>query len=520
MGYSEYLKICRLMSTRSKDSRGRAAINAAMARHEQRPQTLQGAFLRSLPRIVIATIATICCNLYFASDKYREARQRGAILFEKGDALGAHDAYVDALFNIPADLEEAKAKQAKAQLESQIGVCLVSLGRRADAAKRFENALEIDPDHTQARRLLSVQQRMLAQAELGATSSRKEGQHDAARAMLQHAIDVNPSDPSAYAALARAWHRGGAVSEALAALDHSINLTPDVSETFAAQHNAGVLLLALGRTREASARLEAAVAIRPMHLPSHTMLAVTRPREELSQLDHPLRAALSVHDVPEEEEEDEDYYAVVARSLLSSPLPPPAAAAAESTPVVFDPAIFSSSSSSSTTHLADALTAALRSGRGYAIHDHLLGGTVLSQLRRAETELASAMSRGTTGLPGTAGSSGGHARNDAVVRLPSADREWSKQLSLPLRSGLHSLRTLLLQEVHVALLGLRGADLPPLWPREELQVRSQAATRTHSQSSHSHSPLSLTPLSALACGCCSSLVMIRVAVTQPTQTRM
>ena len=74
-------------------------------------------------------------------------------------------------------------------------------------------------------------------------------------------------------------------------------------------------------------------------------------KEELSRLDHPLRAALSVHDVPEEEEEeDEDYYAVVARSLLSSPLPPPAAAAAaESTPVVFDPAIFSSSSSSTPT---------------------------------------------------------------------------------------------------------------------------------------------------------------------------
>ena len=92
---------------------------------------------------------------------------RGSILFEKGDALGAHDAFVDALFNIPADLEEAKAKQAKAQLESQIGVCLVSLGRRADAAKRFENALDIDPDHTQARRLLSVQQRILAPGRVG-----------------------------------------------------------------------------------------------------------------------------------------------------------------------------------------------------------------------------------------------------------------------------------------------------------------------------------------------------------------
>ena len=96
--------------------------------------TLREAVLNSLPRLIILPLIAITFKFYFQTEPSVAARGRASELFTSGRFEQAHREFEKALTLLPDDSADA----LRARLLSQSGVCLVSLGRRRDAADRFE----------------------------------------------------------------------------------------------------------------------------------------------------------------------------------------------------------------------------------------------------------------------------------------------------------------------------------------------------------------------------------------------
>ena len=397
-----------------------------------------------LPRLLLPLLAAALYQ-YGYSDPALSARRKASNLFTMGKLHAARREYERALTLLP----DEGADTERVAIHTQLGVCLVSLGKRAEAAERFEAALAIDPTHSAARKLLAGQQRILQ-------ASGASGASGASRDTLRKAIETDPSDPFTYTSLAHSLHRDGHLTQALAALRHAIAISPSDDGRDATHHNAGVLQLVLGHTGDAVASFEAATSINPRNLAAQLMRTVTRPRDD-QQAATQLRRALESFesslgqpsaDAAAASGPEMAHYATVARSLLA-----------------FTPA--SQPSPSPPTPLGASLVEGLRT-RGYAVIDNALGPYTLRDLRSAWTELEWMMRAGATGAPGGVQPMQ-RARSDMVVRLPNGGGA-DHQLSRPLRDGLGALRTLLVRDVYPSLLVLRPSSLPPLWPREELQL--------------------------------------------------
>lgn len=422
----------------------------------------------------------------------------------------ARKEYEQALSLLPAETSGVE----RGIIHTQLGVCLVSLQRRREAAENFEAALAADPSNVQARKLLAAQQRALGSEAIKPGTAVGSGDQADARAILERAIATSPRDAANYASLARALHRENAPHAALQALETAVALQSDPIARASAQHNAGVLQLGLGRTRDAMASLQAAARAQPAHLPTQVLLRITRPLADARATGR-LRGALTaataaagrgsgksrvttttLSAAAAAPAANEGYYVTLAQTFLdaasasSSPHHPPPAPP-ELPPSAPPPPLGSPPPLGAT--LADALAS-----RGYVVVDGVLGAAALAQLHRAPSELTAAFAPGSTGkatedgapravaveatgatvpLGHVASAPSAHAehghspsRTDMVVRLPHGDSEALAKLSSPLRNGLDSLRGLLLGSVHPALLRVRPRRAPPLWPREELQL--------------------------------------------------
>ena len=137
------------------------------------------------------------------------------------------------------------------------GVALAGLGRTLEAARQFQAADLLRPDHT------------ATLANLGLLLSQLD-QHGAALACARRAAELQPDDAPAALALATVLYRQGDILAAIPAHRRAVALAPDNPIAWTAL---GDCLLALGRRDEAIAALRQALALDPDQLAAHRSLA-------------------------------------------------------------------------------------------------------------------------------------------------------------------------------------------------------------------------------------------------------
>ena len=137
----------------------------------------------------------------------------------------------------------AELKPDDASLANQLGVALVSNGRKKEAAQAFERALAINPHDPFA--CLNAAQN---QADLG--------DWDRARRHAEAAAALLPQDATPWLLLGRFQMRQGKYAEAVAPLREAVQRAPDQALV---QYNFGKALASSGRRQEAEAPLRAAL---------------------------------------------------------------------------------------------------------------------------------------------------------------------------------------------------------------------------------------------------------------------
>ena len=162
-----------------------------------------------------------------------------------------------------------------------LGLLAARQGRRRDARKAFERALEFEPDNVAAvNGLVSLD---LAADDSNAARSRvdewlrsrpndsatlmlaarvhsRSGDLDAAEGLLRQLLEVAPDNLEAYAALGHLYWRQDRLDEALGEFEALATRSPNPASALTM---AGVLLQAQGRVDEARERLEQAIDVDP-----------------------------------------------------------------------------------------------------------------------------------------------------------------------------------------------------------------------------------------------------------------
>ena len=128
-----------------------------------------------------------------------------------------------------------------------LGRALSTEGRYPEAIQQYEQALQLDPDHTEAR------------ISLGAALA-MQGQVTQAIQNYERALTLKPDSPAAHYNLGTALASQGKFSEAIQHLERAVQLKPDYAD---AHVNLGNALGREGRTQEAIQHFESAALLRP-----------------------------------------------------------------------------------------------------------------------------------------------------------------------------------------------------------------------------------------------------------------
>jgi Tfp pilus assembly protein PilF len=145
----------------------------------------------------------------------------------------------------------------QAEIHFAQGVALAGRGQSLEAARRFQEANLLRPDHP------------LTLTNLGLLLSEFD-QHDTALACIRRADALRPDDPTIVLALATALYRQGDITAAIPALRQAVALAPGNPIAWTAL---GDGLLAIGNQNEAIASLQQALAIDPDQLAARRSLA-------------------------------------------------------------------------------------------------------------------------------------------------------------------------------------------------------------------------------------------------------
>lgn len=165
------------------------------------------------------------------------------------------------------------------------GVALAGRGRSLDAARHFQQADRLRPDHTETLTNLGL---LLSQF----------GQHDAALACINRAIALRPSDAAAALALAVALYRRGDVLAAIPAHRRAVALAPGNPIAWTAL---GDCLLAAGQTDDAITSFRKALALDPDQLAARRSLAACGLPDPQAHDIERLAARLDHADLPTED---------------------------------------------------------------------------------------------------------------------------------------------------------------------------------------------------------------------------
>ena len=195
-----------------------------------------------------------------AEDLRRETRYAEAaaeyrrVLEEDGRHVGALAGLAtvalnmgDAASAIPCASRAAELKPGDAGMHNLLGVALVSAGRRGDASKAFEKALEISPADPMI--LLNAS---LCWADLGMWARADDGARRAAEGL--------PGVPTPHILRGRFLVRQGRDAEAVPHFREAVRLAPDMGT---AHYHLGKALLKAGRAEEGAEALRAALRTNP-----------------------------------------------------------------------------------------------------------------------------------------------------------------------------------------------------------------------------------------------------------------
>ena len=354
---------------------------------------------------------------------------------------------------------------------ARFGVVLVSQSRRLEALGHFETAVrlaEAEPHGADSESAASHARKMHSAAALGLAHEARTSARHAAEAtdLLQRALSISPANGDVYASLGASWQKRGFPGAALGALEHSATLNPRSAIVL---HNAGTLALSLGRPFDAARHFAASIRVQPSRaLAAHVMLramcarvdriADERLERALALVAHAdeMTSAGGTSTIAEATAAANSHWVAVAQNLLPLPLHNP------------------TSMASLMEQMATTVVAGLHA-RGYAVVDHVLGPQVLAQLKLAAHELEAHLVSGWVGQPTSVrgASEQRSTRRDGMVRLSAGGSSTGSGLhaglSSGLRAGLEGLRRLFVEGLHPALVGTREGQLPPTFPREELQ---------------------------------------------------
>ena len=169
----------------------------------------------------------------------RNYETRGVAAMQDGRPAEAVEIFREGLAQTPDD----------AALRQQLGSALFATGDTSGAAEQLEAALRLDP--TQAR----------AHAGLGTLAS-MDGRQAEAIERFSAAVENDPDYLEARLGLVDAYRAAGRPDDALAALDRAIEIAPGFADVWLAR---GLMLVQLGRYREARERLDEARVTHPEH---------------------------------------------------------------------------------------------------------------------------------------------------------------------------------------------------------------------------------------------------------------
>jgi tetratricopeptide (TPR) repeat protein len=167
-----------------------------------------------------------------------------------------------------------KSDPARLQAICEQGLALHRVGRLAEAASFYEQALELAPNHVDALHLLGTIRAQTGEPERGAS-------------LLRRAVAANPAFAAAHSHLGMALWKLDRPEEALASYDAAIALRPDFAE---AHNGRGVVLTALMHYQDALASHDMAITLRPDQADAHYNRGVAlrhlkRPEESLASLE-------------------------------------------------------------------------------------------------------------------------------------------------------------------------------------------------------------------------------------------
>ena len=201
----------------------------------------------------------------------------------------------------------------RAEVHSNLGAALASLGRHAEAETSYRSAIRLTPDYSGAHNNLGNALKVMGRLDEAETAFRTAlalkpdypeahsnlgvtlagvGRLDEAVAAYRRAIAIKPDFAGAYNNLANALRELGRLDAAEAACRHALALQPDYAEACA---NLGNILKDLGRLDEAEAALRVAIALRPEHAEAHSNLGnILIDQGRLDEAEIALRRALAL----------------------------------------------------------------------------------------------------------------------------------------------------------------------------------------------------------------------------------
>jgi tetratricopeptide (TPR) repeat protein len=143
-----------------------------------------------------------------------------------------------------------------AEAKHDLGMILMELGKVTEAADRFAEAVEIDPDYA------------VAHDELG-LALEQAGRTNEAIGQYEQAVKLQPDLAGAHYNLGNALVRAHNLDAAIPQFQEALRLQPDHRESYC---DLGDLLLALGRVQEAIAQYKQALRIDPDYAEAHSRL--------------------------------------------------------------------------------------------------------------------------------------------------------------------------------------------------------------------------------------------------------
>jgi protein O-GlcNAc transferase len=187
--------------------------------------------------------------LRLVPDLGRAHFNRGNVLLELDDPLGAVDAYTTAL----------KHKPDSAAAHYNMGNAHTRLGQKEVAIAAYQKAITLKPEFADARVAMGVALQDL-------------GRIDEAIASYRQALDIRPDYAEVHYNLGSALAEAGNTDEAIASFQQALLIRPDYAEALSSMGNS---MKDLGLLKEAIESYEQALNSKPNHLTAHSGLLFT-----------------------------------------------------------------------------------------------------------------------------------------------------------------------------------------------------------------------------------------------------